>query len=41
MSVERTFSIVKPDAVESGHAGEILAIVAAEPAAQAAGKLAG
>ena len=25
MSVERTFSIVKPDAVESGHAGEILA----------------
>jgi nucleoside-diphosphate kinase len=25
MSVERTFSIIKPDAVESGHAGEILA----------------
>jgi nucleoside-diphosphate kinase len=25
MSVERTFSIVKPDAVASGHAGEILA----------------
>jgi len=25
MSVERTFSIIKPDAVASGHAGEILA----------------
>jgi nucleoside-diphosphate kinase len=25
MSVERTFAIIKPDAVESGHAGKILA----------------
>ena len=24
MSLERTFSIIKPDAVESGHAGEII-----------------
>jgi nucleoside-diphosphate kinase len=30
MSVERTFSIVKPDAVESGHAGEILACLELE-----------
>ena len=30
MSVERTFSIVKPDAVESGHAGEILATLELE-----------
>jgi len=30
MSVERTFSIVKPDAVASGHAGEILAALEAE-----------
>jgi nucleoside-diphosphate kinase len=27
MSVERTFAIIKPDAVAAGHAGEILAIV--------------
>ncbi|HWB86642.1 MAG TPA: nucleoside-diphosphate kinase [Bryobacteraceae bacterium] len=27
MSVERTFSIVKPDAVSAGHAGEILAMI--------------
>src|SRR5947207_9238084 len=27
MSVERTFSIVKPDAVAAGHAGEILAMI--------------
>jgi nucleoside-diphosphate kinase len=27
MSVERTFSIIKPDAVASGQAGEILAII--------------
>jgi nucleoside-diphosphate kinase len=27
MSVERTFSIIKPDAVAAGHAGEILAII--------------
>ena len=27
MSVERTFSIIKPDAVTAGHAGEILAII--------------
>jgi len=27
MSVERTFSIIKPDAVAAGHAGEILAMV--------------
>ena len=27
MSVERTFAIIKPDAVADGHAGEILAIV--------------
>jgi nucleoside-diphosphate kinase len=27
MSVERTFSIVKPDAVAAGHAGEILAML--------------
>ena len=30
MSVERTFSIIKPDAVASGHAGEILASLEAE-----------
>jgi nucleoside-diphosphate kinase len=30
MSVERTFSIVKPDAVESGHTGEILATLEME-----------
>jgi nucleoside-diphosphate kinase len=29
MSVERTFSIVKPDAVAAGHAGEILAAIEA------------
>ena len=27
MSVERTFSIIKPDAVAAGHAGAILAAV--------------
>jgi nucleoside-diphosphate kinase len=27
MSIERTFSIVKPDAVAAGHAGEILAMI--------------
>ena len=27
MSVERTFSIIKPDAVAAGHAGEILAAI--------------
>jgi nucleoside-diphosphate kinase len=27
MSVERTFSIIKPDAVAAGHAGEILAMM--------------
>ncbi len=27
MSVERTFSIIKPDAVSAGHAGEILAMI--------------
>jgi nucleoside-diphosphate kinase len=27
MSVERTFSIIKPDAVKAGHAGEILAML--------------
>ena len=27
MSVERTLAIVKPDAVESGHAGEIIAAI--------------
>ena len=27
MSVERTFSIIKPDAVAAGHAGEILAVI--------------
>jgi nucleoside-diphosphate kinase len=27
MSVERTFSIIKPDAVADGHAGEILAMI--------------
>ena len=27
MSLERTFAIIKPDAVAAGHAGEILAIV--------------
>src|SRR3954465_14735378 len=27
MSVERTFSIIKPDAVAAGHAGEILAML--------------
>ena len=27
MSVERTFSMVKPDAVAAGHAGGILAMV--------------
>jgi len=27
MSVERTFSIIKPDAVADGHAGEILAAI--------------
>ena len=27
MSVERTFSIIKPDAIAAGHAGEILAII--------------
>ena len=30
MSEERTFSIIKPDAVESGHAGEILACLELE-----------
>jgi len=30
MSVELTFSIIKPDAVESGHAGEILACLELE-----------
>ena len=30
MSVERTFSIIKPDAVASGHAGEILATLEME-----------
>ena len=30
MSVERTFSIIKPDAVASGHAGEILSSLEAE-----------
>ena len=29
MSVERTFSIIKPDAVAAGHAGEILAMIRA------------
>ena len=27
MSIERTFSIVKPDAMAAGHAGEILAMI--------------
>jgi nucleoside-diphosphate kinase len=27
MSVERTFSIIKPDAMAAGHAGEILAMI--------------
>jgi nucleoside-diphosphate kinase len=27
MSVERTFSIIKPDAVSAGHAGEILSLI--------------
>ena len=27
MSLERTFAIIKPDAVAAGHAGEILAII--------------
>ncbi|MEO8370187.1 MAG: nucleoside-diphosphate kinase, partial [Candidatus Solibacter sp.] len=27
MSLERTFSIIKPDAVAAGQAGEILAII--------------
>jgi nucleoside-diphosphate kinase len=27
MSVERTFSIIKPDAVAAGHAGQILAMI--------------
>lgn len=27
MSVERTFAIIKPDAVASGHAGEILSLI--------------
>jgi nucleoside-diphosphate kinase len=27
MSVERTFSIIKPDAVAAGHAGEVLALI--------------
>lgn len=27
MSIERTFSIIKPDAVAAGHAGEILAAI--------------
>jgi len=27
MNVERTFSIVKPDAVRAGQAGEILAMI--------------
>ncbi len=27
MSLERTFSIIKPDAVAAGHAGEILAML--------------
>jgi nucleoside-diphosphate kinase len=27
MSVERTFSIIKPDAISAGHAGEILAML--------------
>lgn len=27
MSIERTFSIIKPDAVAAGHAGEILAMI--------------
>jgi len=30
MSVERTFSIIKPDAVASGHTGEILSILEIE-----------
>jgi len=30
MSVERTFSIIKPDAVASGHAGDILAALEKE-----------
>jgi len=30
MSVEKTFAIIKPDAVESRHAGEILARIEAE-----------
>jgi nucleoside-diphosphate kinase len=30
MSVERTFSIIKPDAVESGHTGEILSTLEME-----------
>ena len=30
MSVERTFSIIKPDAVAAGHAGEILAMLEKE-----------
>jgi nucleoside-diphosphate kinase len=30
MSVERTFSIIKPDAVAAGHAGEILATLEME-----------
>jgi nucleoside-diphosphate kinase len=30
MSMERTFSIIKPDAVASGHAGEILACLELE-----------
>jgi nucleoside-diphosphate kinase len=29
MSVERTFSIIKPDAVVAGHAGQILAMIEA------------
>jgi nucleoside-diphosphate kinase len=27
MSIERTFSIIKPDAVSAGHAGEILSVI--------------
>lgn len=27
MSIERTFAIIKPDAVAAGHAGEIIAII--------------
>jgi nucleoside-diphosphate kinase len=27
MSIERTFAIIKPDAVAAGHAGEILALI--------------